>query len=518
MDVNDNPAEGGSEIPLLSNDSAPATKLEVDAVYRKVAWTLVPFCFATFFVCYVDRTNISLAAMDMSSDIGLTKSQFGMASSLFFITYMIFQIPSNEILKRVGAPLWLGILLIGWGLASSLTAFVRNVTDLYVLRLLLGIFEAGTIPGVFFYLGQFFPASRSSGVYGISLAGCAVGMAISAPLAAGFLSMDGVLDFRGWQWLFLLEGLPAIILGVGVMFYLPKSPESAPFLTKRERVILESDRTPSKAPVDGNLNGLLYLLRTVVMNIKLGVIVFCGLLFGTMRYVAMFWTPLWIDALVSGGGLDWEKAEATSHSSNSVQVALLSTLPYALAAFSTGLFGWTSEKLQDRTIHCFFLLLIGGLFFSLLPYLAGVDVALGFVALVCGHIGVNGIWGPYVSLQVSFMTEENKAFALAWMSTIGNFSGLFGPMITGFLADQTGSYKSGIWGTGAMTIVAGLAIIFVKDAVRENRGKGQVQLNLCRGGVRDHPHVSITFFNFLQSFLKLLIIFVLLPLCFYVNG
>ncbi|GMH35261.1 hypothetical protein BSKO_03129 [Bryopsis sp. KO-2023] len=456
-----------SREPLLN----PHTKPEVDAVYRKISWRLLPFTFLMTVVCYVDRTNISLAAKDMSMDLHLTKSQFGVASSLFFSTYIIFQIPSNEILKRVGGPLWLGILLIGWGLTASLTAFVRNVAQLYVQRLLLGVFEAGTFPGLLFYLAQFFPDSRTPGVFGITLAGCTAGMGISAPLAAAFLSMDGVLNVSGWQWLFFLEGLPAIALGVGMMLCLPESPQSAAFLTESELAMLENENPPQKILSDGKFDRFLYLLRTIVLNISLLAILFSILLAATMQYVAMFWTPLWIDAMVNGSGLDWEKAEKTGQSGDSVKVALLSTIPYALAAFSTVLFGWTSEKLHDRTIHCFFLWLVGGLCFLLLPWLAGGNVILGFVALMCGHVGVNGMWGPFTSLKLSFMTEENKSFGLAWTNSIGNLGGLLGPMIAGFLADHTGSYKSGIWGAGALTVIAAAVIIFVKDAVRNQHRK-----------------------------------------------
>ncbi|GMH35260.1 hypothetical protein BSKO_03128 [Bryopsis sp. KO-2023] len=471
MDAESDVTREGCREPLLN----PHTKADVDSVYRKISWRLLPFTFLMTVVCYVDRTNISLAAKDMSGDLHLTKSQFGVASSLFFVTYMIFQVPSNAILQRVGGPVWLGVLLIGWGLAASLTAFVRNATELYILRLLLGVFEAGTFPGLLFYLSQFFPDSRTPGVYGITIAGCTAGMAISAPLAAGFLSMNGVLNFSGWQWLFFLEGLPAIALGVGMMLFLPKSLDSEGFLTRKEQMLLNNDRPLPRNPVDGKLKNVLYLLNTVVLNINLWVLLLCALLAGTMRYVAMFWTPLWIDAMVNGSGLDWEKAEKTGQSGDSVQVALISTIPYALAAFSGVFFGWTSEKLHDRTIHCFFLWLVGGLCFLLLPWLAGVDVILGFVALLCGHVGVNGMWGPFTSLELSFMTEENKSFGLAWVNSIGNLGGLLGPMIAGFLADQTGSYKSGIWGAGAMTVIAATVIIFVNDAVRKENRKSQAQ-------------------------------------------
>ncbi|GMH35259.1 hypothetical protein BSKO_03127 [Bryopsis sp. KO-2023] len=471
MDVGGYAAREDCDVPLLYAH----TQAEVDAVYRKIAWKLVPFCFLMTVVCYVDRTNISLAAIDMSADIGLTKSQFGVASSLFFVTCVIFQIPSNEILKRVGGPLWLGVLLIGWGFAASMTAFVSNAVQLYVLRLVLGVFESGTFPGLLFYLAQFFPDSRTPGVYGITLAGCTAGVAISAPLAAAFLSMDGVLNFRGWQWLFLLEGVPAIALGVGMMLLLPKSLESKGFLTRKEQMILNSDKPAQKSPVDGKSKHLLYLLNTVILNVTLWVLMFCDFLAGTMKNAALFWTPLWIDAMVNGSSLDWEKAEKTEDSNHGVQVALLSTIPYALAAFSSVFFGWTSEKFHDRTIHCFSLWLIGGLCFLLLPWLAGVNVILGFVALMCGHVGVNGKGGAFNSLTLSFMTEENKSFGLAWMNSVGNLSGLFGPMIAGFLADQTGSYKSAIWGAGAMTVIAATVILFVKDTVRKEHRKSQAQ-------------------------------------------
>ncbi|GMH40475.1 hypothetical protein BSKO_08379 [Bryopsis sp. KO-2023] len=457
--------------PLLNTHS----NAEVDRIYRKIAWRLLPFAFLMSLVSYVDRSNISLAAVDMSADIGLTKSQFGVASSMFFVTYMIFQIPSNAVLQRVGGPMWLGILLIGWGLAASLTATVRNATELYVYRLLLGVFEAGTFPGLFFYLVQFFPESRTPGVYGITLAGSSTGMGISAPLAAGFLSMNGVLNVKGWQWLFLLEGLLAIVLGVGMMLLLPKSLDSKGFLTRKEQMILNNDGAAQGTPVHGKSKNLLYLLNTVVLNVGLWVLMLCGVLAATMKYVAMFWTPLWIDAMVNGSGLDWAKAEKTGQSDDGVQVALLSTIPYALSAFSSVFFGWTSEKLHDRTIHCFCMWLIGGLFFLLLPWLAGVDVILGFVALMCGHVGVNGTWALFHSLTLSFMTDENKSFGLAWTNSIGNLGGFFGPMVTGFLADQTGSYKSAIWGAGGMTVAAAVVILFVKDTIKKEHKTSQIR-------------------------------------------
>ncbi|GMH41324.1 LOW QUALITY PROTEIN: hypothetical protein BSKO_09234 [Bryopsis sp. KO-2023] len=452
--------------PLLPSATPVAeySKEDRDAVYKKIGLRLLPLAFLISLVCFVDRTNISLGAIPMSADLKLSKSEFGTASSLFFVTYMLFQIPSNAALQKIGGPVWLGTLLIGWGIAASLTAFAQNATQLYVLRLILGMFEAGTFPGLTYYLAFFFPEDRLAWAIGVANAGITVGMGLSAQLGAAILEMDGVLNLQGWQWLFVLEGIPALLIGAGSMMFLPKSPSSVGFLTIRERQILKKDNctTQQKSGMHRNFP---YLVRTVILNWRLWLIVLTGFLFGTMMYTTMFWTPIWIDAMVNGGGLNWTKA--SSSDPKGVQAAILSAIPYGFSSVAVVLFGWTSGKLKDRKIHCMGLWVVGGGVFMLLPWLADINIVLGFVALIIGHIGVNGTAGPWLSLAMSFMTDENKGFGLAWLNSIGNLSGLLGPMLTGIVADQTGSYKAAIWLVGGMLVFDGLVVAFMKDSVRD---------------------------------------------------
>lgn len=452
--------------PLVSSNAAHKTDHcaadQADAAYRKISQRILPVMFMVTLVCYLDRTNISLAAVSMSKDIDISKTEYGIAASLFFVSYAIFQIPSNAVLKRVGAPLWMGIILIGWGMTASLTAFVHNTDELYFMRLLLGAFEAGTFPGVNYYLSLFYPHKRFSFALGIAVAGLLMGLCISAPLAGGLLSMHGILGFSGWQWLLFIEGLPSVALGVFMMFYLPKLPTSCKFLSDNEKKALEEDGcTTSKEAVS-----TVHLVKKIVLNGQLWLNLIASNLQGIARYAAQFWTPLWIDAIVSGEGLDLKTGVNKGHgdNDNGVMAAFLTAIPYCCAAIVSVLIGCTSTKFNDRKFHVVFFTALGGVVFCLLPQVNGWGLVPGVIALTLINSAVGGVNGAIVALAALRMTNESKVFGFAWFNAIGSLCGLVGPLAVGLVVDWTGSYVASLYFAGTVLFLSAVLFLLVDDS------------------------------------------------------
>lgn len=435
----------------------------VDAVYRKISWRLLPCLFLVSTVSYMDRTNISLAFVGMSGDIGVSKPQYGTAASLFFVTYVVFQIPSNTVLKKLGAPLWLAVILIGWGICASCTGFVGSVNQLYIMRLLLGAFEAGAFPGVF-YLSIFYPEGRISFPAGVLCAGLLVGLCISAPLAGGLLAMDGILGFSGWQWLMFIEGIPSILLGFVIMIYLPKLPCSGNFLTRDEQRTLENDMCCTSMESATFMS----FIKGVIMNVDLWILFFAGFFHGTVRYVTQFWTPLWIDAMASGEGLDLSRGtfSSKSHRDNGELAAFLTAIPYSIATGIGLISGWSSQRFRDRKYHVGLGIICTGIVFCFLEQISKGSPAAGIVALVIINSGVGGFGGPHISLGLSCLTNENKALGIAWMNASWGLCGLVGPLVVGLVVEWTGSYVPSLYFAGCTAFLAGAIYLVVKDSVR----------------------------------------------------
>lgn len=456
--------QGGSGGLKANSEHGAPSKEAVDAACGKMGWRLLPVLFMVTFVCYVDRTNISLAAVGMSGDIGLSKAQYGNAASLFFVTYIIFQIPSNFVLKRVGAPVWLGVLLIGWGITASLTAFVRNAVQLYGMRLVLGAFEAGTFPGLYYYVTIFFPSRRMSYAVGVVCAGILGGLCVSAPLAGGLLSMDGLSGFSGWQWLLFIEGFPSMALGVFIMFYLPKVPSSASFLSMNEKEILRAERclTPNK-PLSTSP-----ILKGIVLNWPLWTMLVANILQGSAKYATQFWTPLWIHALASGQELDLNKGTSTGGNGDEgsgVLAAFLSTIPYSFAAFASIAIGWSSTHFRERKCHLAVPSIVAGILFALLPTINKWGLTAGVAALTLINGLVGAINGPSVSLSVSYMTNENIVFGLGWLNAVGNLCGLIGPFLVGQVVHITGSYEASFYFSAIFVFISSGIFLVLRDDI-----------------------------------------------------
>jgi ACS family tartrate transporter-like MFS transporter len=397
---------------------------------RRVSWRLIPFLFVLYVVAWLDRVNVGFAAMQMNADLKFSDAAFGFGSGIFFLGYCLFEVPSNLILARVGARLWISRIMITWGLISTGMMFVRSPSAFYILRFLLGAAEAGFFPGVIYYLSLWYPGAQRARAIAAFMTAVPVTGLVGGPLSGLLLTMDGVAGLAGWQWLFLGEGVPAIVLGVVVLFYLTEKPELAEWLTPGERASitaeLAKERSGNAATTirAGLINRAIWRLGVIFLLVAIGF------------YGYSFWAPLVIKALTGASDLD---------------VGLITAAIGAVTIFIMLLNGAHSDRTGERRLHvavALFLMVVGfvGCAFIRNPLLAVI-----FLALV--PIGHCSAYGPFWSLPSRFLQGEAAAAGTALVVTIANVGGFAGPALIGFLKQQTGTHEM------AFLLLAGFALI-----------------------------------------------------------
>jgi MFS transporter, ACS family, tartrate transporter len=409
---------------------------------RRVSFRLLPFIFLLYIFCWLDRSNISIAALQMNSDLKFSSATFGFGAGIFFLSYSLFEIPSNLILARLGARRWLARIAITWGLLACSMMWVRTPQQFYAVRFLLGMAEAGFFPGVIYYLSLWFPATYRARAISIILIGIPLSQVLGAPLGGALLGLTGIGHLSGWQWLFLIEGLPPVLLGFAALAYLTDRPEDAQWLSKQQRdwvsSRIEQERQQTVAAHVSPLRALGHPL--------LWVLIFPYFALCTIGYGATFWAPLLVrDAL------------GTSNSATSLIVGgiyLLAVLVYPLA-------GMLSDRMDDRcglaalglAFYC-----VGGIGVALLPH-----TILRVAALVVLQVGNPIFMSSFWCVPTKFLKGSSAAVGIALISSIGTTGGFFGPSIIGFLKQTTGS------DSGAFLGLAGLALLgaFVCIALRQ---------------------------------------------------
>ncbi|MHA7845094.1 4-hydroxyphenylacetate permease [Serratia sp. D1N4] len=413
------------------------------AVINKLFRRLLVFLFILFVFSYLDRINIGFAGLTMGKDIGLTSTMFGLATTLFYVMYVVFGIPSNIMLGIVGARRWIAIIMVIWGVASTATMFATGPNSLYVLRMLVGIAEAGFLPGLLLYLTYWFPAYYRARANALFMIAMPVTMALGS-LASGYiLSMDGLLDLRGWQWLFLLEGFPSVLLGVVVWFYLDDSPAKAKWLTDDDKICLqemmEADKLSLVQPQGSTSytalqSGSMWreLFTPVIMLYTLAY--FC--LTNTLSALSV-WTPLILQSF--------------NQSSSNITIGFLSAIPQVCTII--GMIWWSkrSDRLQERKMH------------TLLPYLfaaAGwMFTALGTTSLVQLLGIIMASTGAFAAMVIFWTTPDQsislraRAIGIAVINATGMTGAALGPLLMGWLRDVTGSFNAGIY------LVAGFLVL-----------------------------------------------------------
>jgi MFS transporter, ACS family, tartrate transporter len=407
-------------------------------VMRKVAWRLVPFLSIGYLINALDRFNISIAALTMNKALGLSVTAYGLAAGAFFWSYVLCQVPANLILGKLGARAWLTIIMAVWGLASACTALVTGEVSFVIARFVLGMAEAGYFPGVAFFMTCWFPGRHRGRMMGVFFAFSAVSSVIGAPLSANLLRLDGWLGVAGWQWIFLVEGAPAVILALFGYSLLRNRPAEAAWLTPEERTWLQ-ERLDQEAEAKATHGK--GLLRSILNpQIVVLTIAFTFILYGV--YATIFFLPLIIKSL----GL------------SNLQVGYVSALPNLFGAVGMILVSRSSDRTGERLWHVVCPVTIAGLGLVAAAFSLG-NVYVAMAAFCIAGFGLSSTLPVFWNLPTAYFGAATAAAGLAAINTMGNMSGYVAPQIMGVLHDTTGGYVIPVLVAGAITLTAPVLIL-----------------------------------------------------------
>ncbi len=405
-------------------------------MFAKIGWRILPLLTVAYILNYIDRTNVGVAALTMNKAIGLTSAQFGTGAGILAIGYCIFEIPSNLALYRFGARRWIARIMITWGLVSAAMVFVAGPWSFYALRFALGVAEAGFFPGVAFYLCAWFPAQYRARVMAWFLVAIPASSLIGSPLSGAILGLDGWLGLAGWQWVFVLESLPCIILGIVVLRGLAERPADASWLTPAERSVATTCLAS-----ESRTRSISGLGRTFG-DVRVWLISFIYLGFSIGSYGIQIWLPLILQQ---------------GHYSNQM-VGLLAAIPYFFAV--AGMIAWAAwvDRRGGAVGNIVLTCLLGAAGFGVA--LASDSTATSLVGLTIALVGVNAARAILWALPAQFLTGIAAAGGLAIISSVGTLGGFLGPAIVGWLRQATGSFTAGLVALGACLVIsAGLAVI-----------------------------------------------------------
>jgi ACS family tartrate transporter-like MFS transporter len=408
---------------------------------RKLKMRLLPLLIAAAIMCFVDRVNVAFGAAGMMRDLGFTATVYGFGAGLFAIPYIIFEVPSNVILARVGARIWLARIMITWGLISAAMAFIVGEYSFYGLRVLLGVAEAGLFPGVLFYLSLWFPKEYRGRIIGIFYMSLPLANVLGAPVSGFILALEGVAGLHGWQWLFLIEGLLPVLLAFALYFYLPDAPDKARWLEPEERDwLVGSLQAEHKAVHVGQLSVLKALSDARVL--ALGAIVTCEVV---SNYGLGFFLPL----ILKGFGL------------SNMQTGFVAAIPFLVGSFACYICGKTSDRLNERKLHVAGALAIAGTFIGLSTLFD--SPVLQMVMLSIAGFGMYAYLAPFWWMCTTYATSIGPvggAAALAAVNSIAQLGGFLSPWAIGYLRDATGTYTAGLLGISAVSFI-GVALVFI---------------------------------------------------------
>jgi ACS family tartrate transporter-like MFS transporter len=404
----------------------------------RVSRHLIPFLFLLYILNFLDRVNVGFAALEMNRDLGFGPAVYGFGAGVFFLGYCLFEVPSNLVLYRTGARLWIARIMVTWGLAASAMMLVNSPWSFYVLRFLLGVAEAGFFPGIIFYLTYWYPARDRARAYAWFLAAIPISGIIGGPISGALLGLDGLLGLRGWQWLFLLEGIPSVIVGLLVLALLPDRPRDARWLRPAERAWLESALDAERAhPGAGHGVSLRMTLGNPIVW-WLGATYF-------LLVVALYGFALWLPQLI----------KATGEFTN-LEVGVITAIPYAAAAAGMVLVGRRSDRTGERHLHLALPALAGALGFIAVTRIGSTGPLVAALSLTA--FGVLGWLGPFWALPTAFLKEQAAAGGIALINSMGAVGGFVGPYLLGVVKQRTGSFTIGLLML-AGALVAAVAIV-----------------------------------------------------------
>jgi MFS transporter, ACS family, tartrate transporter len=407
---------------------------------RKIYMRLLPFAIFTYFLAYIDRINVSFAGLTMRGDLNLSATAFGFAAGTFYWGYFIFEVPSNVVLEKIGARIWIARIMVTWGIFAGLTALVVGSNSFALVRFLLGAAEAGFFPGIVLYFTYWFPARHHARIVSGFLIGLPIAVAAGAPISTALLGLEGVMGLHGWQWMYIAEGVPTVIIGVVTLFVLTDKPEQATFLTAEEKTWLSAkllaERNAKEAVrtfsmLQGMFNPKVLLLALNYFGIvvaSLGVLIF---------------VPQMIKSL---GNL------------SNMAVGWLTMIPYVTGGIGLVVWGRISDRMHERRWNLLGACLVSTIGLIITGMTMGTWWAM--VGLSIATFGFYGSKGPFWAMPSMFLTGTAAAASIAWINSIGNLGGFFGPWYVGVIKDWTGSFSGGLYGLAFLCLISSIVCAF----------------------------------------------------------
>ena len=414
----------------------------------KVTRRLMPFLIVCYFVAYLDRVNVSFAALTMNRALGISATAFGLGAGIFFLAYFVFEVPSNLALERFGARKWIARIMFTWGLLSGAMAFIQGETSFYVVRTLLGAAEAGFFPGIIFYLTLWFPAVYRARVIGYFMAAIPLSTVIGAPVSGLILGLNGVLGLAGWQWLFILEAVPALILSVFVLLYLTDYPAEASWLEGDERDWLVARLALERRQRESAHN---FSVMEALANPK--VLALAIVYFGAVA--ANYGLSFWLPQIVKAFGL------------TNAQTGFVTAIPYVFGTVGMVLWGRRSDRHMERKGHAAIALFFaaGGLAVSTVL----ADPLAKMVALSIGGLGIFAVLPVFWTLPTAFLSGAAAAGGIAIINSIGNLAGFAGPYAMGWIRDRTGSFNGGLLAIAAAALLSLVIVLLLQHDTQLER-------------------------------------------------
>lgn len=432
-----------SDDPALSEQEYQLSEAAAAKAFRRI----LPFIFICYVVSYLDRTNVSFAALGMNSDLGLTAGQFGFGAGLFFIGYFLFEIPSNLIMQKVGARIWIARIMISWGVISMATAFATGSVSFSLARFLLGVAEAGFTPGIYLFFTYWFPGSWRAKITAAFLVGIPVANIIGAPLSGALMQITQHEHIRNWQWLLLIEGAPAVVLGLLCLVLLSDRPEKARWLTATEQSLLSRRLAAEQQHIAAaHGSSLRDALRNPLLY-RLALINFCGI-------VGSIGVGLWMPQIIRQLGV--------SHTAT----GFLTAIPYVCGAISMLLWAKRANRARNR-IHW----ISGALLIAALALVCSALVADPLVKMLALCVTVSGILSfqaAFWALPSGFLTGSAAAGGLAMIVSVGNLGGFVGPSLIGFIRETSGGFTWPLLAVSAVLLLGTLVVATVRDPWRKS--------------------------------------------------
>jgi MFS transporter, ACS family, tartrate transporter len=410
----------------------------------KAARRLLPFLCLCYAVNFLDRVNVGFAALSMNEDLGFSPSVFGMGAGIFFAGYLLFEVPSNLALQHFGARVWIARIMVSWGIIATAMAFVAGETSFYVMRFLLGVAEAGFFPGIILYLTYWFPARERARIVALFMAAVPVATMIGGPISGAMLEMHGLAGLKGWHWLFVLQGLPAIALGMVAFFFLDDRPDHADWLSREERRALESTLAAEAETTRSTGYTDLSHAFTRPRVLMLSLVYFCGA-------IGLYGVSFWLPQVIQSFGLD------------PLTIGFLSAIPYLVASIGMIIWSWHSDATGERIWHLALPFLLAAAAFAWAA--AGDGLAVTMIALSLATLGIFAAMGPFWSLPPALLTGTGAAAGFALINSLGNVGGLVGPTLIGGMKEASGTFTTAlVFLAGALLAGACMALLFGRVA------------------------------------------------------